>query len=91
MDLERFSNFNIVKNKGKKLLGINIEKSSRKDKKYMIRNPDNNKLVHFGQMGYEDFTKHKDKKRRIAFQTRNKRFATAYKYTPAYLSYYLLW
>lgn len=37
--------------------------STKKDKKYMVQNPDG-KWIHFGQMGYEDFTKHQDEKRR---------------------------
>ena len=31
---------------------------------------DGHKWVHFGQMGYEDFTKHKDLKRREKYLTR---------------------
>ena len=37
--------------------------SSRPNKKYMILDPEG-KRVHFGQMKYEDFTLHKDEKRR---------------------------
>ena len=37
--------------------------STKKEKKYMVQIPDG-KIVHFGQMGYEDYTKHKDKTRR---------------------------
>ena len=40
---------------------IKIFESNRKDKKYMVLNPKTNKFVHFGAMGYEDFTKHKIK------------------------------
>jgi len=49
------------------------------------------KKVHFGSLLYQDYTKHKDKKRRENFRNRNKRWADADKYTPAHLSYYLLW
>ena len=42
---------------------IVLYKSTNKNKKYMIITPDENK-VHFGQMGYEDFTKHGDTQRR---------------------------
>ena len=34
--------------------------STRKDKKYMVKSPEQ-KYIHFGQMGYQDFTVHKDK------------------------------
>lgn len=37
--------------------------STKKTKKYMVQNPDG-KWIHFGEMGYEDFTKHQDEKRR---------------------------
>ena len=40
-----------------------LYKSTDKNKKYMIITPDEHK-IHFGQMGYEDFTKHGDRDRR---------------------------
>jgi hypothetical protein len=43
--------------------------STKKTKKYMVQRPDG-KWVHFGQMSYEDFTKHKDNKRRLAYLKR---------------------
>jgi len=45
--------------------------SINKQKKYDIYDPKNNHWVHFGQMGYEDYTKHKDKKRRKNYLTRS--------------------
>ena len=56
----------------------------------MVRNP-NGKLIHFGDMRYEDYTKHKDIKRRERFRQRNKYWESSYFWTPAYLSWYLLW
>jgi hypothetical protein len=46
-----------------------LTNSTRKDKKYMVYQVDNqNKkignVVHFGAVGYEDYTIHKDDKRR---------------------------
>jgi hypothetical protein len=46
-----------------------LTNSTRKDKKYMVYKVDNqNKkignVVHFGAVGYEDYTIHKDDKRR---------------------------
>lgn len=71
-------------------MGLNpVYFSTRKAKKYMIH--DGQKWVHFGQKGYEDFTAHGDEKRRENFRRRNKRWATARVYSPAWLSYYLLW
>lgn len=42
------------------------------EKKYKIYDPKHNTWVNFGQMGYEDYTKHKDKKRRKNYLTRSK-------------------
>ena len=42
-------------------------------------------------MGYEDFSKHKDNKRRDNFKKRNIKWGYAQKYTPAWLSFWLLW
>lgn len=44
-------------------------RSKAKNKKYYIINPKGHK-VNFGQMGYEDFTKHKDIARRHNYLTR---------------------
>jgi len=39
------------------------EKSERKNKKFKIKTP-SGKIIHFGHSLYEDFTQHKDTKRR---------------------------
>jgi hypothetical protein len=88
--LLQFSNPTVVIAKGKKL-GLIVLISNRKDKKYAIRHPKTNKLINFGQMGFEDFTKHKDEKRRQNFLSRNSKWKDAKTYTPAFLSYALLW
>jgi hypothetical protein len=88
--LLQFSNPTVVIAKGKKL-GLIVLISNRKDKKYAIRHPKTNKLINFGQMGFEDFTKHKDEKRRQNFLSRNSKWKDAKPYTPAFLSYALLW
>jgi hypothetical protein len=36
----------------------------------MILNPNTNKWVHFGQIGFEDFTYHKDEERRLRYLKR---------------------
>ena len=90
IELSKYSNINKVQEKAKKL-GLNpVEISSRKDKKYMIRD-DNGDVKHFGQMLYHDFTKHNDEKRRDDFKSRNASWSHASKYTPSSLSYNLLW
>ena len=91
MNINKYSNPSIVMKKAKELNLNPIQLSSRKDKKYMVLDPNTNKMVHFGQMGYEDYTKHHDEKRRELFRKRNHKWATAEKYSSAWLSYYLLW
>ena len=46
--------------------------ASNPQKKYSIYDPKNDKWVNFGQMGYEDYTKHHDKQRRKNYLTRTK-------------------
>jgi hypothetical protein len=36
----------------------------------MVLNPDTNKFIHFGQLGFEDFTKHQDTKRQTSYLNR---------------------
>jgi hypothetical protein len=52
---------------------------------------DGRKMVHFGQMGYEDATKHHDLDRINRFRNRNRKWEFSPKYSPAYLSWFLLW
>lgn len=66
--------------------------SSRKDKKYMIY--DGSKFVHFGQMFYEDFTKHKNFIRRENYLKRASQIKGDWEsnpYSPNNLSIFLLW
>ena len=89
MNINKYSNPSIVMKKAKELHLNPIQLSTRKDKKYMVS--DGKKLIHFGQMGYEDYTKHHDEKRRELFRKRNHKWTTAERYSPAWLSYNLLW
>ena len=86
--LNDFSDARVVIGKAQRM-GLQVRPSTRKNKKYMLVK--GNKKIHFGLMGYQDWTKHHDVKRRRAFQSRNKKWKTAPKDTPAYLSYHLLW
>jgi hypothetical protein len=49
---------------------ISIQKSTRAGKKYMAEV--NNKTIHFGATGYEDFTTSKDEKRKASYLARHK-------------------
>jgi hypothetical protein len=44
--------------------------STRKDKKFMVMKP-NGTWVHFGAVGYEDFTQHKDVNRQQRYLKRS--------------------
>ena len=70
-----------------------VEPSTRKNKKYMIMN-DNNKLVHFGDLRYEDYTKHQDKERLKRYLDRATKIKGNWrrdKYSPNNLAINLLW
>lgn len=92
-ELNLYSNPKQVLKQAKKYIGkdVIIQQSTRKDKKYMILNPQTNKWIHFGQMGFEDYTQHKDLARRHRFRLRNARWKDAPMFSPAFLSYWLLW
>jgi hypothetical protein len=63
-------------------------------KKYSIFDPYNKKWVEFGQIGYENFTKHKDKTRRKNYLTRSGKIKGNWKknkYSRNNLSMKILW
>ena len=64
------------------------------EKKYKIFDHKNNKWINFGQMGYEDYTKHRDKNRRKNYLTRTKFMRGDWKnnkYSANNLSRNILW
>jgi hypothetical protein len=72
------------------------EKSKRKNKKFMVKTKKG--IIHFGSSKYEDYTQHKDEKRREAYCKRakgikNKKGELTYKDkdTANYWSYNYLW
>ena len=70
--LNEYTNSKIAKKNAVKYLGKNVvlKPSTKKDKKFMVLNPDTNKFIHFGQLGFEDFTKHQDTKRQTSYLNR---------------------
>ena len=73
-----------------------FSRSSASDKKYMVKI--NNKTIHFGAAGYQDYTayaafgpKHKDEQRRERFRQRNAKWRTAAPDTAGWLAYHILW
>ncbi len=103
MNLSDYSDFESVLNKAKYYYGENVilKKSTRQTKKYMIFDPNNNKFIHFGQMGYKDFSKYKQLYDiKIANEHRYRYIKRALKirgnwqnnpYSPNYLFLLLLW
>ena len=90
-----YSNPAEVYRQASKYLGktAKISLSTKKEKKYMVVTPDG-KIVHFGQMGYEDYTKHKNKTRRKNYLKRSRGIKGNWKknkYSPNNLSIHLLW
>lgn len=68
--------------------------ASNPQKKYRIYDYKNNKWINFGQIGYEDYTRHKDKKRRKNYLTRTKYMRGDWKknpYSANNLSRNILW
>ena len=74
--MNEFSNIKEVQRIANKYKLGKIFPSNRKNKKYMIKNPDG-KMIHFGASGYADFTAHKDKERRERFRKRNHKWASS--------------
>lgn len=95
-EILKWSNPSEVLKKKNKYLGedIPLYLSSRKDKKYMVLNPTTNKFVHFGQMGYQDFTKSNNLIKRDNYLKRSKNIKGDWKnniYSPNNLSINILW
>ena len=95
-EIKQYSNPEVVFKKAKKYLGqdVNISISTKPEKKYMVYNPYINKWVHFGQIGYQDFTKHKDPIRRHNYLTMTEFIKGNWrndKYSPNNLSRNILW
>jgi hypothetical protein len=91
LTIQEYSNPALVLQRAEDLFGPNVilKLSTRKNKKYMIYL--NNHWIHFGEMFYEDYTKHLDEDRRELFRTRNYDWINRNYDTPAFLSYVLLW
>ena len=59
----------------------------------MVQDP-TGKWIHFGAMGYEDYTKHKDQKRRERYLNRAENIKGSWKqnkFSPNNLAIHLLW
>lgn len=95
-EILKYSNPKKVFANARKYLGkkVIIKLSTREEKKYMVYNPTEENWVHFGQMGYEDFTKHKDQERREDYLERSANIKGNWRenpYSPNNLARNLLW
>jgi len=70
--LKKYSNPVLAQKKAYKYLGktAKLYPAKNPQKKYSIYDPYEKKWVEFGQIGYENFTKHKNKARRKNYLTR---------------------
>ena len=103
MILSDYSDYETVLNRAKHYYGEDVKllKSTRKTKKYMIYNKITKKFVHFGAMGYLDYTKYVQlynletaNKHRYRYIKRALKIKGNWKdnpYSPNYLSLLLLW
>jgi hypothetical protein len=76
------------------LIKPDIYISHLKNKKFMITNPYTNKIVHFGDIHYADFTKHKNHKKRLSYLSRATKIKGNWKndpFSPNNLSINILW
>jgi hypothetical protein len=94
--LYKYSNPIVAQKKAYSYLGktAKLYPAHNSKKKYSVFDAKHNKWVSFGLLGYEDFTKHKDKKRRKNYLTRSSRIKGDWKsnkYSPNNLSMHVLW
>ena len=92
----KYSNPIQVLKQAKKYLGKNviISFSEKENKKYKVFHPELKKWIYFGEMGYEDFTKHQDLYRRENYLKRTEHIKGDWKnnkYSPNNLSRNILW
>jgi N-acetylneuraminic acid mutarotase len=94
--LRKYSNPAQAQKMAYKYLGktAKLYPANNPNKKYKIYDPKHDKWVNFGQIGYEDFTKHKDTTRRKNYLTRTKGIRGDWKrnpYSANNLSRNILW
>jgi hypothetical protein len=87
---------NALRAKAKRLGATDLRRSSRRGKKLAVLY--RGAWIHFGALGYEDYTQHRDKDRRERYRRRHRgilladgRPAYRVKTSPAYWAWQLLW
>jgi len=94
--LRKYSDPTVAQKRAYRYLGrtARLYPASNKTKKYRICDRKSHHWVNFGQMGYEDFTKHKDRGRRQNYLTRSGKIRGNWRrnpYSPNNLSRHILW
>jgi hypothetical protein len=90
--LKQVSDINRVKKRAKEVYGLDVLPSTKKDKKFMIKNGE--KVIHFGSILYQDYTKSHDKKKRDNYLKRATMIKGDWKddpLSPNWLAIILLW
>lgn len=95
-EIYKYTDPKIAQKRANKYFGKNVKlyPSYKKEKKYMICNQKTKKWVSFGQVGYQDFTKHKNKTRRKNYLRRTANIIGNWKndkYSANNLSRNILW
>ena len=95
-DFVKVSDFKVAQANAEQFLGkdVLLRLSHTKNKKYDVLNPATGKYVSFGDMRYEDYTKHKDPVRREAYLKRARKIKGKWsvdKYSPNNLAINILW
>ena len=91
-----FSDPSAAQKKAIEYLGPNaiLYRSNKAKKKYMIMDPIKNKMIHFGEIGFSDFLKHKNPLRRNNYLKRTANIKGNWKdnkYSANQLSRIILW
>ncbi len=90
------SDFKTAQQRAEEYLGKDtlLKVSHAKNKKYGVLNPSTSKIVDFGDIRYEDYTKHKDPVRRQSYLKRALKIKGDWKidkYSPNNLAINILW
>jgi len=75
--------------KNARKIGVTVKPSTRKEKKLDVFK-DGKKVASIGATGYDDFTKHKDPKRKRLYKMRHEKHRHK-KETPSYYADKILW
>ena len=74
-----------------KLTITTSDKSEKKSKAVFTKPDGKTKTIYFGASGYDDYTTHHDKDRRLLYRQRHEKDLKGDPMRAGYLSYYILW